>query len=66
VDLHRFDADPDADPDSTYHPDADPDFKTLRASLFNGDLSNELNFSRIHLLDSTFNCTVYYRGYFIV
>jgi hypothetical protein len=25
VDLHHFDADPDADPDSTYHPYADPD-----------------------------------------
>jgi hypothetical protein len=25
VDPHHLDADPDADPDSTYHPDADPD-----------------------------------------
>ena len=25
MDPHHFDADPDADPDSTYHPDADPD-----------------------------------------
>ncbi len=25
VDPHHFDADPDADPDSTYHPDADPE-----------------------------------------
>jgi hypothetical protein len=25
VDPHHFDADPDADPDLTYHPDADPD-----------------------------------------
>jgi hypothetical protein len=25
VDPHHFDADPDADPVSTYHPDADPD-----------------------------------------
>jgi hypothetical protein len=25
VDPHHVDADPDADPDSTYHPDADPD-----------------------------------------
>jgi hypothetical protein len=25
VDQHHLDADPDADPDSTYHPDADPD-----------------------------------------
>jgi hypothetical protein len=25
VDPHHFDANPDADPDSTYHPDADPD-----------------------------------------
>ncbi len=25
MDPHHFDADPDADPDSTYHPYADPD-----------------------------------------
>jgi hypothetical protein len=25
VDPHHFDADPDANPDSTYEPDADPD-----------------------------------------
>jgi hypothetical protein len=25
VDPHHFDADPDADPDVTYHPDADAD-----------------------------------------
>jgi hypothetical protein len=34
-DPHHFDADPDADPDSTYHqpdadPDADPDFYWIR------------------------------------
>ncbi len=26
VDPHHVDADPDAEPDSTYHPDADSDF----------------------------------------
>jgi hypothetical protein len=26
VDSHHFDTDPDADPESTYHLDADPDF----------------------------------------
>ncbi len=25
MDPHHIDADPDADPDSTYHPDVDPD-----------------------------------------
>ncbi len=25
MDPHHVDADPEADPDSTYHPDADPD-----------------------------------------
>jgi hypothetical protein len=27
VDPHHVDADPDADPDSTYHPDADPGYQ---------------------------------------
>ncbi len=29
MDPHHFDADSDADPDSTYHPDADPDSDIL-------------------------------------
>jgi hypothetical protein len=31
VDLHHFDTDRDADPDLTYHPDADPDSVFLDA-----------------------------------
>jgi|688.fasta_scaffold426664_1 hypothetical protein len=32
--------------------------ETFRASLFNDDLSNEPNFNRIHLADSTFKSLI--------
>jgi hypothetical protein len=36
VDQHHADADPDVEPDSTYHPDADPesDFYLMRIRIF--------------------------------
>ncbi len=36
MDLHHFDADPDVDPDLTYHPDVDPDsdFYFMRIRIF--------------------------------